>query len=1389
MPRTAILQRLACLLTVLMIGCASATARAQEESLPPIDMLVYIDNSKTIFTGTPDAPNKRMVEMLTALFQHKIDNGRRPFVTDGDKVSLYTFGTRVRPLAEGINGGATDTLTKALGRMGENAEGEPITDFEPLLNAIITNPAISNRDNHLKIVLIASDFIHDPNNTSSNKAKTGICDQLKTYADGKGSLVDGKVTALQQAVTLDDKDENRLPVFFGLLAVRPNEAEFAGASKPYRGCALDTVRLRPLPLLLEAKLNAATIEYSDSARDVGRFADSFVTAVLKSALPPLQLAGGECKPRGQSELDCSVIVRNSGRVENQLREVAFYTGEKKEPVSKVAVRPALMVGPRREVNQRFTLAAAAAEPLLRSRAILVNFASDSRRSASPQPIAYGAVEPLIIRSASAGRDASDQPYTAKLEVDNPQSDPKTAFKVSLRDRTHLYPEIALVPPVNLAGGARVPLRIPLPRDADAALSAPGGLEISIHSNEADGTTERQSQSVKIELEAADALRITHIDPFPVADPQQTTPINLTVTNPNRRSTTVQGIRYISNNNVVLGEGRLPTPVTVAPGMPATFEVALPPSVLAVGTVEEFRVAVTDSLTGQLSSPEKVPRLKLAKATLMVRRCIWGLPSRADEPKFVTLECTVVNGGTVQTGLARLDLHRDSEPAEASLSLALTAPVSVAVGGETTTRILLNLTDSRGQIFADRRAMGVNLDQYKWLKDSNIRISATDRDGNTSKTTNIPGLPQGSLTFVDQPTYDADKDGNLAIKLTIRNDTPVPRTLTAVRIGAIGQPYKDTDRLPIGFERKTLDAFGQHELLIPVSPAMRMRNYPHLTTRLFCEEDGKPDSCPPIDLPPKNNIPMRVTPKSPPVWHKGPPLIARLSIQNPAPYTQTLNGLLLSPSSRQSPETYLLEEPVEIGGNAVLAVPLPFNEERQKRLLAGDSFVVCPITFGIKDPNELCAGNNWETVRLAPDRMPLTAVAATDKLLTVGSGARPSLLNLQVSNPGSVPNRVTGAQFFKADGTRLFSVPIEDGVLVLPDQPVSLAVPLKRTELAQLVSEGTPRVVLSDGSAGAAGAGASKPLPALVPVLAQSFGQPTITIQKVPGSEPYTSIRADFDVEVDPSLPLDHVPISISFKPGDGSRESSKIIYLHDGGEADRKFSMWWKYPYDFSGYKNAVIIIEQPRASDVTRQFTIDVVESYQLSHIYTFAGIGFLIGTLGSFFSLFKLHGNFLQNFFSYADDFDRMRRQIVLFLKVFGLGPTALGSAWALTAKYGLSPTIPSGLIWFFVPFIAGVLGLIALILVKHLHIRRSIIGNNGKELPLMMKRWHQGGMFITIALIVISLLVLWYFKPYWQPINPATEKHFADETRPTGARPSAPPARANAINSADISAGGVR
>jgi hypothetical protein len=117
-----------------------------EQTLPPIDLLVYLDNSKTIFTGAPDAPNKRLESMLQAVFGYRMDGGKRAFVTARDRVSFYTFGRKVAAVAESVDGGDTAALTSAVGRLSNAAEGDPITDFAELLKAITRNEMIRQRD-------------------------------------------------------------------------------------------------------------------------------------------------------------------------------------------------------------------------------------------------------------------------------------------------------------------------------------------------------------------------------------------------------------------------------------------------------------------------------------------------------------------------------------------------------------------------------------------------------------------------------------------------------------------------------------------------------------------------------------------------------------------------------------------------------------------------------------------------------------------------------------------------------------------------------------------------------------------------------------------------------------------------------------------------------------------------------------------------------------------------------------------------------------------------------------------------------------------------------------------------------------------------------------------
>jgi hypothetical protein len=163
-------------LAVAIVATTSPAVQAQQQTLPSVDIHVYLDVSGTIFTGQSDGPNFKIVEMLRSLFDAPIEGGRT-FTSPNDSIHLNTFGQEVKPFGSAIDGGSKAARDKLLDDFAKSRKpGKDVppqqapdqqTRFDSLLDSIRRTIEIrSSGAERLKVIIIASDFVHDASGES-----------------------------------------------------------------------------------------------------------------------------------------------------------------------------------------------------------------------------------------------------------------------------------------------------------------------------------------------------------------------------------------------------------------------------------------------------------------------------------------------------------------------------------------------------------------------------------------------------------------------------------------------------------------------------------------------------------------------------------------------------------------------------------------------------------------------------------------------------------------------------------------------------------------------------------------------------------------------------------------------------------------------------------------------------------------------------------------------------------------------------------------------------------------------------------------------------------------------------------------------------------------------
>lgn len=472
----------------------TATAQTSASGLPPIDLFVYLDNSQTLFSGGADSPAKSVVEMLKAVVREPINAGGRNFLTRGDRVYLYTFGKEVLPFEQGLDGGDAGALNTALDRFIANPSADKTTEIDKLLRSITNNPRLKEeRNSRLKVILIASDFLHDASNAAKTNTKKGVCDLLDAYKKSGVSAVDPEIKALQAAVA---DPGAALPVFFASLVVTPKDSDFK--SKEYRTCAMETGRLRPIVQGLQKELGAAVIDHDQAKNDVSSFARGFVEAVQKATLPRLTVERGSCRPRGEESASCALTVRNRGGAANEASKATLTAGSGGRTLAARSISPSVSVPPGGSATISFELSGEEARAVNGAGALAVRLEDNGRGVGGTFNLTKDEPKGVIIDRAEAEPRGAGAGYSLILYLKNSEPHAKQIDKLYFNARTDARRQIAELqfsPKLVVPGNGAVEHQVTLPTSADQALFA--GLEVVAESSDVGGGIPKKSDAREV----------------------------------------------------------------------------------------------------------------------------------------------------------------------------------------------------------------------------------------------------------------------------------------------------------------------------------------------------------------------------------------------------------------------------------------------------------------------------------------------------------------------------------------------------------------------------------------------------------------------------------------------------------------------------------------------------------------------------------------------------------------------------------------------------------------------------------------------------------------------------------------------------------------------------
>lgn len=472
----------------------TAMAQTSASGLPPIDLFVYLDNSQTLFSGGADSPAKSVVEMLKAVVREPINGGGRNFLTRGDRVYLYTFGKEVLPFEQGLDGGDAGALNTALDRFIANPSADKTTEIDKLLRSITNNPRLKEeRNSRLKVILIASDFLHDASNAAKTNTKKGVCDLLDAYKKTGVSAVDPEIKALQTTVA---DPGAALPVFFASLVVTPKDSDFK--SKEYRTCAMETGRLRPIVQGLQKELGASVIDHDQAKNDVSSFARSFVEAVQKATLPRLTVERGSCRPRGEESASCALTVRNRGGAANEASKATLTAGSGGRTLAARSISPSVSVPPGGSATISFELTGEEARAVNGAGALAVKLEDNGRGVGGTFNLTKDEPKGVIIDRAEAEPRGAGAGYSLILYLKNSEPHAKQIDKLYFNARTDARRQIAELqfsPKLVVPGNGAVEHQVTLPTSADQALFA--GLEVVAESSDVGGGLPKKSDAREV----------------------------------------------------------------------------------------------------------------------------------------------------------------------------------------------------------------------------------------------------------------------------------------------------------------------------------------------------------------------------------------------------------------------------------------------------------------------------------------------------------------------------------------------------------------------------------------------------------------------------------------------------------------------------------------------------------------------------------------------------------------------------------------------------------------------------------------------------------------------------------------------------------------------------
>lgn len=1010
---------------------AAAPVTAGGQTLPPFDLLVFLDRSKTIFTNAgAGAPNERVAQMLKTVFERRIDEDRRPFITAGDRLYLYTFGTNVQSIAERVDGGNPAALQQALDRFGSGVIPDEKTDFSALMASVAQNSVLTTHDDRLKLVLIASDFVDDPFNASRRKDKDrlGVCDLLDKP---KKTRLEPDVEKLKTAFAQAVNAAGWRP-YLGLLSVEPKEKDFPGArliaDNPdnYLNCVLQTVAAAPVQSLLEDQLEAGRIRYDEVVNDADAFAQRFVTDIFRATLPKLMVESGACRPRRQ-QMECTLNLRNNARVSNTVTKVGFFADERAAtPLVELPVNTSIPPGQPLVLTLPIPAADAARLPAAR---VSVALEDQGVGKAARTTIPISALTPPSLEQVEATRALTSDPLRLTVTVKNTGGDrlvPRAMLFYDAQSGGAFLGEVPAADALPIAPAGQGRAAAVLPDAVQGRLLAGTDLYMALRLDAAEMETSVSTPRVRVPSPRFQPLDITQAAILPVEGSTDQFDLQLAVGNPGTAPRRVVEVQLFAGANAPrpsavvkdAGGGDIPA------GTTQTLTLRLPPVVIPLLSSGLF-AAVVDSQSGKASQPYNAGQ---APATAPLEITKAALHSNNAEAGVFTLEVSARNPGVTVNTLASLILYYSETGEEFRREVPDRGPVTINPGATVSLTITLREVNDRRFLEAERQVIGCMDQSGKFCSArSNVQHN----------------LSRASLLIQSQEWVQGT-DGQSALMLILRNPSDITVTLAGVSVDRDGRnevplPLRDPINIPPRGKETTVPVTYPDGLWQQMHP--RDDVYLSLKCREVDCTRARERLLPVVDA-------ALITVPEPGSWDTSGLPAVTIGVRNHLKFQQPIREIwaALDATGREARRLTNFDRaarPVIPPNDKVQTVAVRFPEDSFQPYLTGDDRVYLCVV-GMYDRNvaqsPFRCGQPWIDVPL-PERTPLKTIVPET------GGFTGNKVSVIARNEGGLPQEVTEVAFDFQNGLPPVREPLDRPVLVPPRgaMAVSLTLPADKAD--------------------------------------------------------------------------------------------------------------------------------------------------------------------------------------------------------------------------------------------------------------------------------------------------------------------------------------------------------